>query len=70
VDGAFVKANLTNGELLSSLLHLPTLKDMSQRLKITMEGNSVLVNDVNIIIADQHASNGIIHVIEKASNQG
>lgn len=35
-----------------------------QMVKITLDGDSVMVNNANVIAADVKASNGVIHVID------
>ncbi len=49
----------------AQVVNLPTAKTVSgQELQITATGNTVKVNNAQVIKADIRASNGVIHVID------
>ena len=56
VPGLYGSDTLTNGAV------LPTLQ--GGELVITVEGDSVMVNDVNIVATDIEVSNGVVHLID------
>jgi uncharacterized surface protein with fasciclin (FAS1) repeats len=65
VDGRYLAANLSDGELLPSLLRLSSLSNQPQQLKVSIDGNgTVSINGVRVQQADIAASNGAIHALE------
>jgi len=65
VDGRHLAANLSDGELLPSLLRLSSLSNKPQQLKVSIDGNgTVSINGVRVKQADIAASNGAIHALE------
>ncbi|MEQ8672966.1 MAG: BMP family ABC transporter substrate-binding protein [Aggregatilineales bacterium] len=59
-----VVENAVGAEVVVNLdgVSVPTLNGESVTISVTEDG--VMVNDANVILADVHASNGIIHVID------
>lgn len=65
VDGRYLAANLSDGELLPSLLRLSSLNNHPQQLKVSIDGTgTVSINGVRVQQADIAASNGAIHALE------
>jgi transforming growth factor-beta-induced protein len=59
VNGATVlSADLSDGMVFDTLLE-------GNSTTISKMGDSIMVNDANVIVADQVASNGVVHVIDK-----
>lgn len=64
VSGKFLANQLTNGELVPSLLQLQSLNGGYQQLKVTINGTTVSINGVPVVQADTAASNGVIHTVD------
>ncbi len=56
VPGCFPSSSLTNGECLKTL--------EGQGIQITIMDGKVFANNAQVVVADIHCSNGIIHVID------
>jgi len=64
VDGRYLAANLSDGELVPSLLKLATLNNRAQQLKVSIGANAtVAINGVPVRQADIVATNGVIHAL-------
>ncbi|MCL4253862.1 MAG: BMP family ABC transporter substrate-binding protein [Anaerolineae bacterium] len=57
VAGSLSAADLTDGQTLTTLAGLD--------LTVTVDGETVMINDATVVMADVAASNGVIHVLDK-----
>jgi uncharacterized surface protein with fasciclin (FAS1) repeats len=65
VDGRYLAANLSDGELVPSLLKLATLNNRAQQLKVSIGANAtvIAINGVQVKQADIAATNGVVHAL-------
>jgi uncharacterized surface protein with fasciclin (FAS1) repeats len=57
VSGAAMVADLKDGQELTTV--------QGGKLKVSIKGDKVMINDAHVTMADVAASNGIVHVIDK-----
>ena len=57
VSGETMAADLKDGQELTTV--------QGEKLKVSIKGDKVMINDANVIMADVAASNGVVHVIDK-----
>lgn len=57
VSGNAMAADLKDGQELTTV--------QGGKLKVSIKGDKVMINDANVTMADVAASNGVIHVIDK-----
>ena len=67
VQGVVRTTDMVSGQLLSSLLVLPTIDNQGQKLKVTLGvgPNGVQINQANIVIPNNMATNGVVQVIDQ-----
>jgi uncharacterized surface protein with fasciclin (FAS1) repeats len=56
VDGDVMAADLSDGQMVETL--------QGEKLKVTINGDKVKINDATVVQADVEASNGVVHVID------
>lgn len=57
VSGNAMAADLEDGQELTTV--------QGGKLKVSIKGDKVMINDANVTMADVAASNGVVHVIDK-----
>lgn len=57
VSGNAMAADLKDGQELTTV--------QGGKLKVSIKGDKVMINDANVTMADVAASNGVVHVIDK-----
>ena len=57
VSGSAMAADLEDGQELTTV--------QGGKLKVTINGDSVMIGDAKVTMADVEASNGVVHVIDK-----
>ena len=57
VSGNAMAADLEDGQELTTV--------QGGKLKVSIKGGKVMINDANVTMADVAASNGVVHVIDK-----
>ncbi len=57
VSGNAMAADLKDGQELTTV--------QGGKLKVSIKGDKVMINDANVTMADVSASNGVVHVIDK-----
>jgi len=57
VSGNAMAADLKDGQELTTV--------QGGKLKVSIKGDKVMINDANVTMADVVASNGVVHVIDK-----
>lgn len=57
VSGNAMAADLVNGQELTTV--------QGGKLKVTINGDNVMIGDAQVTMADVEASNGVVHVIDK-----
>lgn len=57
VSGETIAADLKDGQELTTV--------QGGKLKVSITGNKVMINDAQVTMADVAASNGVVHVIDK-----